>query len=429
MQKKTVSVTKITGWLLLIGLLLLSGALSIGVLAQTVVPESYIPLVQKESNAEQPQPEPSQTPPRPTPQIAGQADLDGRVVPQTVLEFYRTTGQEVTGRPVTDYEFNENRQRYEMFFENMGIYVNPNDPDQKVHIIPLGLEHFTVQPTPDLEAAPIIPSIIRLFDLKTREVNPVFRGEMLDPLNQDSAGNPIRIFENMVMKVELSDPGLLLWETLPQELGIQVQPSVPELLDDERFVFSPTGEQPGFGHNIPLEFWNFIKTYGGPLVSGAPITEIYYTDDNNTVIRQCFEHMCLDYDLLADEVRPAPLGVEFYKRLTQEQELKSNPLVLNLLVWEASTSIPQDQPQTIFAYLSQGDQPVINVKPVLEIAAPDGQRLVYHMPPTDDSGISSIEIPPVAASNGAIIPYEVCLIYRDATRFCVQSQYFIWNVP
>lgn len=427
MQKKTVQRTTI-GLIFALALIVFGGTVTLSVLAQTVVPESFFPLVQKDSSAQQTEPAPTAIPPRPTPQDSGQAAIEGRTVPETVLAFYISTGQDVTGRPVTDYRFNETRQRYEMFFENLGIYVNADDPAQKVHIIPLGIEQVTIQPTPDLAAAPIFPSIIRLFDIKTAETSPEIRGEMLDPLNQDVNGNPIRIFENMVMKVELSSPEIFLWDTLPQELGIKVQAPVPEL-NDSRFAFISTSEQTLLGHNVPVEFWDFIFTNGWANIAGSPITEIFYADESNTIIRQCFEHLCLDYDLQASQVRPAPLGVEFYKRITQEQELRSNPLVIDLLVWEAATSIPQNQPQTIFAYLSQGDQPVVNVKPILEISAPGGQRLVYHMPATDEKGISSIQIPPVEASNGAIIPYEVCLLYRDATRFCVESQYFIWDVP
>jgi hypothetical protein len=427
MQKKTVRITT-TGLIIALGLIVVTSTLSLGVLAQTVSPESFIPLVQKENSANQPIPTAQTTPIRPTPQVSGQAFIDGNPVPPTVFEFYRSTGPDVTGRPITDYRFNETRQRYEMLFENMGIYVDVDDPQQTVHIIPLGIIQFIPQSTPELEAAPFIPSVIRMFDVHEAQVNEAFRGEVLDPLNQDIDGNPIRIFENMVMKVELSNPGTLLWERLPEQLGIEAQPAVPRLADP-RFSFFATADSPNLGHNVPREFAEYIRANAGLPISGNPITEIFYADATGAVIRQCYEHMCLDYNLLDDAVQVAPLGVEFFKRITQEQDISTDPMAINMLVWEAATSIPQDQTQTIFAYISQGGQPITNVKPVLEITAPDGQRLLYHMPPTDSSGIASIEILPVGAGNGAIIPYEICLLFRDATRFCVSSQYFIWNVP
>lgn len=427
MQKKTVRITT-TGLIFAVGLIVLAGMLSLGVLAQTAVPESFIPLVQKDSSADQTAATLQPTPIAPTPQIADQVFIDGYPVPLHVFEFYADVGPEVTGRAITEYRYNEQRDRYEMLFENMGIFVEVDDPQQEVQIIPLGIVQFGPMPTPDPDAVPFIPSIIRLFDLHTAQVNADFRGEVLDPLNQDGDGNPIRIFENMVMKVELSDPTTLLWERLPEALGVEVQAPVARQ-EDPRFNFYASGDSPNLGHNIPRDFIDFISENAGLPISGNPITEIFYADNTNSVIRQCFEYMCLDYNLLEKSVAPAPLGVEFYKRLIQEQEAISDPMAINMLVWEAATSIPLDQTQTIFAYISQGNQPVINVRPVLEIAAPNGQRLLYHMPPTDQTGISSIEILPIQASNGAIIPYEICLLYRDATRFCVTSQYLIWDVP
>lgn len=427
MPRKTV-LRKFRLLLLTFTIITVIGGLSISTLAQELTPESFFPLIQRDSQA---------TPP-PTQTLVCQPVLDqvdveyisGYRVPTQVYEFYLELGPDVAGRPISEYRFDEAANRCVMLFENVGIFIEADDPNQKVNMLPLGIQRAFESPqvTQQPNAIPIAPSILQLFEVASSRLGTNLTGKELVELGLDVSGNPTRIYENVVMKIELgSDEQVVFYAPLPEILGIASDPLVPSLQDD-RFRFFPIeGDQ---GHNIPLQFWDFIRNQADLSVSGQPITEIFYADEEKTIVRQCFENLCLDYDIANESIRPSPLGVEYYRLIQNSNQLDVESLpTVNLTSWEAEPAISANEDQVIYVRISQNKLPIINVQPLLEITLPDESLITYQMPASDLDGVSALQIPKIDAPNGTIIPYQVCLVYIDATRFCISEQFLIWNTP
>lgn len=401
--------------------------------AQSITPEAFFPLIQRDSATQQP---PAERTPlaadRATPAVPEEFVFIGSYkAPAQVANFYNEVGPDIAGKPLEDYKFNQQTNRYEMLFENIGIYIEADDPDQEIKMLPLGLMRAFSQRefTPKPELIPFSPAIMLMIDQMSSRLGSEFTGKVLVPLTLDDAGRPTRIFENLVMKVDPRAPDQIIWEPLPITLGMPTQPAVPKIVDP-RFTFVTIQESEGLGHNIPLEFWEYIRDHADLTVSGQPITEIFYPGADRNLVRQCFENMCLDYNAATGVIRLASLGIDYYRRVHEPGQMRpASPATLNINVWEAQPAIPPDESQVIFARISQNKLPIINVQPVLELTLPDSTRQTYQMSASDVDGISALQIPPIAADNGTIIPYQVCVLYLDGSQFCLADQFLIWNAP
>jgi hypothetical protein len=417
-------------FLFFITLLLLSasGLILIRSAAQSGNPEGYLPIVLREQsfgdNAELN---------APVDEIAAAENeyfINGYRVPASLYDWYYDVGADVVGEPITEFNKNEGSGNFEMVFKNMAVYIDAEDPEQKVNIMPLGLQRLlTVMNATPSPGANIAFSLAHsnLFELETKRLGELFTGRILHKLAIDDAGHPLRIFENVAMKVDPANPTQVQWLPIPAILGIKPTDPVPAL-NDPRFSFYVLEGK--LGHNVPQEFWEYIVEHADLGVTGKPTTEIFYADDAGTVVRQCFENLCLDYDTKTNIIKPAALGREYYRLYNQSdsQEDLSN-ITLSVNLWEAQSTIQPGQPQIIYARIAQNKLPIINLQPVLEITLPDQSRQTYLMPASDVDGVSAIQTQPIFAPNGSIIPYQVCLVYSDATRTCAAEQFMIWNTP
>jgi hypothetical protein len=100
---------------------------------------------------------------------------------------------------------------------------------------------------------------------------------------------------------------------------------------------------------------------------------------------------------------------------------------IKLDIWAARDRVDSSQQQEIWARVRQGDYPYLNVQPVLIIVLPDGRQQPYIMPPTDAKGETHLYLPAVAAANGTLLPYEICVAVPAQGKVCVQDSYLIWN--
>jgi hypothetical protein len=64
--------------------------------------------------------------------------INGYPVPESIYTFYQKIGSTVAGKALTEYRLNVDLNRYEMYFDNLGIYILAGDPTQTVHLMPLG---------------------------------------------------------------------------------------------------------------------------------------------------------------------------------------------------------------------------------------------------------------------------------------------------
>lgn len=98
-------------------------------------------------------------------------------------------------------------------------------------------------------------------------------------------------------------------------------------------------------------------------------------------------------------------------------------------VWESKPVITSLETQEIFVGIFEDLIPLPNLEPDLTVTYSDGNANTRIFPPTDRDGITKLDLPPVMARNGTIIPYEVCLNNLQDEKSCVRDSYLIWGNP
>lgn len=363
--------------------------------------------------------------------------VDGHIIYDAFLELYRQVGGATfVGKPLTEVRYNSEFDRYEQFFENLGFFIDRRD-GSRPHLLAYGLwlcDDKCRTSTP-------VNGIIERF----HQVNPPFSqvvedwgrsftGEPLTESYLDADGRLIQVFSNMVLvanPVDPSNPDLV--STLPV---LQITGHVPDPLqeasDNPLLYFYPI--QGDRGYNIPLVYVGYLEARGGFSTSGPPLNELTRVDDD--LWRQCFTSLCLDFEPNAPEslqIRTAPVGVDYLNLVSQPQPTAAPeagpPNQVTVQIWESFPQVASDQQQEIWVYVMQNDAPLPDVVPGLILTLPDGSQQHFAFPPTGPDGQTHLLLPPVAASNGTLIPYQVCLPTSTNERFCNLDTYLILNNP
>lgn len=197
-------------------------------------------------------------------------------------------------------------------------------------------------------------------------------------------------------------------------------------------VFYPVkGEK---GYNIPTYFMHFLKLYGGLEVSGAPITRL--TAVNEAIYRQCFINLCLEENRNTPQglsIHPTALGTAYKNLFFPEIPSKSPETPagkqVSLQVWKTFPMVSSDKSQEIGVQIQEDNAPLANVEPYLILTLPDGKQKTFSLPPTGEDGQSRLTLPPVSASSGTIVPFQVCIARLTGEKFCVKDSFIIWKNP
>ena len=262
-----------------------------------------------------------------------------------------------------------------------------------------------------------------------------FTGDPLTDAYMSSDGKLIQVFSNMVLVADPVDPtNPDLVSTLPvlQIIGHVPDPLRPPSDNPELLYFYPV--QGNSGYNVPLVYVSYLDPRGGFKTSGQPMNELTRVDDD--LWRQCFTNLCLDFSPSAPEplqIRPAPVGVD-YLNLSSKPEPIATPEAgvtnqVTVQIWPSSPQVASDQQQEIWVYVTQNDEPQPGIVPDLILTRPDGSEQQFVFPPTESDGRTHLMLPPIAASNGTLIPYQVCLPTSANERFCNRLTYLILNSP
>ena len=362
------------------------------------------------------------------------AYVNGHHIWEEVLPFYNRYGSSIIGLPITGVKANDEKQRYEQFFEGLGFYRNYADPPGKIKLMPYGswmcADNCQFQVSDD---GPPAESYIRefseteqLFIQASDNFGYGFTGLPLAHPAMGSEGHYEMTFENVVLYIDPAEGNQIKLKPLPSWLGIQPDSPTSEIKADW-LSFYPITE--GLGYNVPRTFSDYIVNHGGWTVSGTPITEYRQLPDGG--YSQCFTNLCLEYHPTAPEqlrIRPHALGVEYQKNginSSVPDTIYSNALQLN--VWEQLPLIPSGQVQTIFAEALMNNAPVPGVELSLVVKQPDGIVKSYLMNPTDEDGSTSIELDPINGPNGSIVQYQVCMLAEISPQVCFSRDYTIWN--
>ncbi len=242
--------------------------------------------------------------------------IDGYWAPAAIANAYDALGEDVVGRPLTNYRLNAAKHRYEMYFENLGMYIRENDPYTQVHLLPYGAWSYAgniISPD-NAPQANIMRDAVEAFDAWETRLTPAFTGEEISPLTIDSHGRILRVYANVVSEWNQAQ-GTVRLVPVPLELGMERQPLKPRV-DNDRLMFLSLDETRTLGHNIPRLFWDdLISKYSGIDVAGAPIMELdFKPGTQQKVYWQCFENLCVEYDSRTGKTSITPLGERYYER-------------------------------------------------------------------------------------------------------------------
>lgn len=365
--------------------------------------------------------------------LPGARYVNGHHIYGKFLDLYdRLGGAQFIGKPLTEAYHNLAKGRIEQYFENLGFFRFDHDESETVYLIAYGAYACTqrcryqtaVSRAPGSEG--ILPEP---FAAKANSLGLPFLGLMLSDVLWAEDGKQEVIFENLVLMADSSPEGVSP-RPIVTMLDITPQPLVAPG-NDPLMVFYPLQE--GQGHHVPLYFDQYLARYGGPKLSGVPLTEVHVTEQGK--YRQCFENLCLEFDPNVPEgenLRPAALGALYKARFygLDEGFLESQSLAhVTLKVWERDNLVSSVQEQEIRVMITKNGAPLKDREPTLILSVPGDDWLELTFPPTDQNGRSSVRIPPIPAPNGTIIPYQVCLKAISGEVLCEGENYFIWNQP
>ena len=365
--------------------------------------------------------------------------VDGFTIYERFIPLYdQLFGARYVGRPLTELRINQDLQRAEQFFENVGFYQNLNDPNGPVYLIPYGAylcggscsyrlnEYWSIVKSNTAEQ-PFAASIARLG-------GPAVFGDLLLKPQIAEDGYLEQVYANAVFYAPSDDLSEVRLRPLPRMLGYEVQAPVERKIHDQLVFYEVRG---GLGHNVPRQLDAFIAQHGGREFSGDPISEVFLLPGQN-IYRQCFENYCLDYDPSASDlmkVRLAPLGKEFIARYPAPEDARiSNLFGPDKIALTASVDKPtlnDNDSQVIRVVVTQksSGQPIERVEASLVLSFQDRPSIRYFIPPTDTQGTSSITLPPQPdLANGDRVAYQVCLNLPSETPVCAKDSYLIWNV-
>jgi hypothetical protein len=379
-------------------------------------------------------------PPNTGPERDGYLYMNGHRIWEEVIPLYGRFGGNIVGVPLTGVLYNPELRRYEQYFENMGFFRLENDPNKTIRLLAYGAwkcdkacSYVSMADFAGPRSIPEQPSepTLRLADDAMNAT--------ATRLGLEITGFPIsktylaldskfeKIYEYLVLIADVNTPTRPYVRPLAEALHIP-----PDSLESENpnmYFYPIQGDQ---GYNVPKYFMDFITEHGSMEVSGLPVTREYYI--SQSVTRQCFTNLCLEHHPLAPaslRVRPAAQGY-IYKdinyRLPQPTAIPSIQSS-SLKTWEANPLLPSGKPQVIYAAVYDNNTPVNNIELRLTLTMPKGEQVDYSMPSTDESGQSSVELKPIEAENGTLVPYKVCVVSPSTPQLCESQAFVIWNTP
>jgi len=349
-------------------------------------------------------------------------------------------GLRTTGQPLTPALRNEQHGRIEQFFENVAFYQPFDQPDQ-AFLLPYGEKYYAGTQTGasisgiDFDLPGDVPGGKNLQNmLQTLGGEAVF-GKPLGAEQRLPDGRIEQIFESVVVIAENEQASTIILRPIARELHMQsMPPAVQKYAEQDNMVFYPV--QDGLGFHVPVMFDQFLRQHGGVQLAGAPIAEPMIYEQEN-VVRQCFENLCLDYRSSAAEnekVRLAPLGRLYFEQHNLAQAEKAagsddgGPLCVR--VGEEHVQIAPTQAQTIHlvAYHQDNQSPAANVEATITLQVPDGSQFTYYTPPTDQDGRTTMQLPPLGnLPEGSLVSYQACLDTGDDNPVCAYESYLIWG--
>ena len=374
----------------------------------------------------------------PPPDDPNQYYVDGHIIYDKFIPLYRKVGGATfVGKPLTEVRYNSERDRYEQFFENLGFFIARQEGSEP-RLLAYGLWLCDDKCRTSTPVNGIIDHVHQVkppFSQIVERWGSSFTGDPLTDAYLNSEGKLIQVFSNMVLvadPVDPTNPDLVTLLPVLQILGHVPDPLQPPQREKNLFSFFPI--QGDRGYNVPMIYMGYLDPRGGFKTSGAPLNELTRIADD--LWRQCFTNLCLDFESNAPaslQIRPAPVGVDYLELNSQPVPTSvPEPGVQNevtVQIWQSYPQVSSGQQQEIWVYVMQNEAPLPGITPDLIVTFPDGSKQQFTFPTTGSDGQTHLLLPPITASNGTLIPYQVCLPTSTNERFCNLKDYLILNNP
>jgi hypothetical protein len=360
----------------------------------------------------------------------GEYYLGGHYIYRNFVKLYRQLGEDnYVGKPLTEVRFNQEKRRYEQYFENLGFYQLEGESQDSVHLLAYGAWKCGSPCSVIPPANAIVsqePVVKPPFSDGVRKFGADFTGAPLSEAYQAVDGKLEQIFENVVLMYDTSSTSGVRLRPVEGMLGVSPDPLESDN-NDPTFTFYPV--QGDKGYNVPNFLMDYINQHGGLDVSGPPLS--VYSELNDQIHHQCFLNLCLNLDQNR-LIQPAPLGYNYRDRFRKAAsqstvDVGSAEKEVTLQVWNSYPMVSSTQDQEIGVSIQENNAPLANLEPVLVVTLPDGTQTPYKMPPTDQDGQSHFRVGPISAPNGTLIPYQVCISIRSGERYCYKDSYLIWT--
>ena len=377
------------------------------------------------------------------------------------------------GQPITNLKFNEEKNRMEQYFENVGFYIQIT-PDAHVELLPYG--YYVCPdcqgprqqlPTLAFPQAALNPAVVFSNNMNRLGGAAIFGNPISDTITRPD-GTIEQVYETVAVYVTPDQPEVIHFRPLPMMLGMTTHPPVYQSSENKaNMYFYPIQGKPE-GYYVPVAFHEFIHWHGGTQFSGDPISSTFKVPGQENVIfgRQCFVNYCLDYMKnmpAGQEVRITPLG-SLYLGQSQSsmlpngqppvQQITAVPAgqpavqsaaqpaaqaavpnaaapMLQLLVSEMLPKPASNEYQTlsIAVFQAGSSQPIAGVQVIATITTPTGNQQTYTSVPTNETGSTIVSFPPPPdAKHGDIITYQVCITQNVQQPVCQFESYLIWDL-
>jgi hypothetical protein len=374
------------------------------------------------------------------PHLPGIRYVNGHTIRGDFLKLYDALGGAyIVGKPLSEENYNPDRQRIEQYFENLGFYRPSDDPSAPILLMAYGAaacEGECNQEIHDKAAIPYShPIFSEPFNSYIQRLGESVTGQALTGIVPGEDGRSMVIFENLVVVSDPQSPQGVSLFPIARDVGIM--PGELEQPDSNPLNMFIAIEE-NLGYNVPVLFMDFLFNLGGLEFSGLPVTGVTYLPLG--LYQQCFTNLCLSFKIHTEadgvghrQIALVPLGQTYKEKVYDHLHdfLNSQSLkYVNIRVWEREESINKREMQTISAAIFERGIPLPNREPVLQLTYPNLTVHNITMPPTDTNGKTSIVLPPIKAPNNTMIFYQVCLYgFGNDRSVCVKDHYTIWNEP
>jgi len=367
---------------------------------------------------------------------------DGHIIHPDFWNMYERLGAHNVGKALSELHYNPTRKRHEQYFEKLGFYRI--EGTNEICLLAYGVWGCGAKCKPTKRSEVAIIDVYRNVDTAFQGhiswLRPDLIGFALSEAYINAEGALEQIFENAVLvSNENQEPTGVSLRPLPLEFNLPVDSPRANSGNKNAYFYSVDGE---LGYEIPEIIWNYILNHGGQQAFGPPITHFSLVDARS--YQQCFANICLTYvpnEVESLRVRPISLGY-VYKMLrytppdvaeVEQVVAVATPVplksVTTIKAWESYPNVSSSQQQEVGIIVLGNFVPVEGIIAELLLFIPDSDFQSIQFPPTDARGQAYVSLPPIPASNGTLIEYNVCIQQPSGNKFCIGESFIIWNNP